>query len=463
MQPITLVPIWIAIVAMTAPAFADVDTRDHQIAQLRTMVETLQGEVATLRAQTDIDWMTQQRTEQIRGLVQDVLADADTRASLQGDGATSGYDGGFIVQSADGKFKLKVSGQIQTRFMYNDAAGLNHDYGFELRRSKVKLSGHLIDQSLTYKIAIANQRNSQGDNDPGEGMFVEDAWLSKKSDSGLYWKVGQMKAPFTREELVSSSAQLTVERSGLNNQFTYGWTQGIEIGNQGDDFWWRAWLGDGPNSANIQSANVIRSDSIAIVARADIRLDGDWKDWATMTGRGAAGDSTFIGAAFQWFNGSDVPGNSTEYGGYSGTNSFGFTVDGSVTRGNWTAFGAVMWASGSAAGGARNAAWGVLAQLGHDVSDDTQIFARYEFGKIDNYAVSGSDGDNSVLTVGFSHWLTDGRNVKWTTDFGYAFDQIADGGTGASADYASSGNGWRADNAGERGQWLIRTQMQLLF
>ena len=438
----------------TAPALAEVDSRDQQIAELRSMVETLQTEVDVLRSENYNDWLTQQRSEQIRGLIQDVLADADTRANLQGDGATSGYDGGFVVQSADGKFKLKVNGQMQARFMYNEAAGLNHDYGFELRRTKLSFAGHIGDPSFTYKMTVVNQRNAQGDNDPGEGMYMEDAWISRSCDDGCYWVLGQTKAPFLREQLASSSAQLAVERSMLNNQFTYGWAQGFEVGNKGDDFWWRAWVGDGPNSANVQSQNDALGDSIAVLARADWRLDGTWSDWKSLTARGK-GDSTFIGAAFQWYN-----GDSQEYGGFRGTNSYGFTVDGSMTRGDWTAYAAFMWASG-ASGGDRNDAWGVLAQIGRNISDDTQLFARYELGTIDGY----NPDDMSAITVGVNHWMTTGRTIKWTTDFGYGFETITNGGADGNpaADYTSSGNGWRADGAGEDGQWLLRTQMQLLF
>lgn len=449
-----------------AAAWSAEDHQDQQLSELRSMVETLRSEVDVLRSEQHPDWLTQRRTEQIRGLVQDVLADADTRAALQGKGATSGYNNGFFIESADGAFKMRINGQLQSRYMFNRAEGQPDDYGFEMRRVKVKFQGHLIDPSLTWKITINNQRNAQGG--ISASMYVEDAWLSKKYDDGLYWTIGQMKAPFNREELVSSSAQLAVERSTLNNQFTYGWTQGVEVGRQSEDLWLRGWFGDGPNSANQQSQGI--GDRVAIVARADLRLDGTWSDWGSFTSRGK-GDSAFLGAALQWFNSSARP-NTTDYGGYEGNTSYGFTVDGSFTRGNWTAYAAFMWArgSGNTAAIAKSDAWAVLVQGGYMVSDAAQVFGRYELGRIDNYpAGSAGAGDSSILTVGLNVWLAPGRVMKWTTDFGYAFDTLSSGPTtpgyiGPAAGYTSSGNGWRGDAAdGDAGQWLVRTQLQLLF
>ena len=46
--------------------------------------------------------------------------------------------------------------------------------------------------------------------------------------------------------------------------------------------------------------------------------------------------------------------------------------------------------------------------------------------------------------------------LKWTTDFGYGFNYVSD-------QFDSSGAGWRSDVVGQDGQYVIRTQFQLLF
>ncbi len=482
---------------MVVPALAETN-RDQEIADLRSMVETLKGEVDVLRAQDSDQWLDERRSEQIRGLVQDVLADADTRASLQGSGATSGYKSGFFVQSADGNWKLKINGQIQVRWNYNHAPDGSADapaavgvgtgaggaasdqYGFQIRRAKLKFSGNVIDPSWGYKVTLVNERNVGNSN-----TYLEDAWIQKKMENGTYLKVGQFKAPFLREELVSSTAQLAVERSMLNNQFTYGWTQGIEFGTKTDNLWARVWYGDGPHSLNSVGND---GSTNSVVARADYMLSGDWKDWKSFTGRGLKSDSyAFVGAAFQWFNISENrASNDHEYGGADATRTYGFTVDASVGGTGWTAYTAFMYADGRNGGGGSPddaTGWGWMAQGGFDVAEDVQLFGRYELGDITNYSSTSVTGDpadptttgawaaadhrnghDSTVTLGVNYWPSGVKNVKLTADLGYAFSFLNDGGSVASADYVSSGNGWRADeNGSDGGQWLVRAQMQLLF
>ncbi|MHC4142917.1 MAG: hypothetical protein ACYSUF_14005 [Planctomycetota bacterium] len=147
-----LLPI-IATAALACTAAAD-DGKDAEIDELRSEVSALRGTVAELRTTVDQlqagdDWLTEQRAGEIRGLVQDVLADADTRASLMQDGMTAGWDKGFFLGSADGNFLLRLGGQIQVRYAasFQDKAPSGEDerYGFEVRRAKLKLKGHVVD------------------------------------------------------------------------------------------------------------------------------------------------------------------------------------------------------------------------------------------------------------------------------------------------------------------------------
>ncbi|MBG84484.1 MAG: hypothetical protein CMJ40_08065 [Phycisphaerae bacterium] len=453
---------------------------NDEVQELRELVDTLRSEVDVLRAEQGTDWMTEQRSEQIRELVQDVLADADTRASLQGSSALAGYDGGFFIQSSDNKFKLKFNGQIQTRWAFNhrkgDAAEETNAYGFEIRRFKLKFSGHVFDPSWTYKMTIVNTRNAREGGGPN--FYSEDAWLQKKFENGIYVKAGQFKAPYLREELVSSSAQLAVERTMVNNAFTYGWTQGLEIGWKNDWLSLQGMYSDGPLALNGQASSAGEN---SLTGRAQLLLAGDWKMFNSLSGYGNSDFGAMLGAAVQWYN-FDNPANSFEYGNVDGRNNIGFTVDASVGGKGWTAFSYFVWGAG------RNNdvvfdttkinSWGWVVQGGIMPWEDIELFSRYELGNIEDYRGSldlpGQTGHNSTLTLGANWWPTGTKNIKISADVGYAFSNLANG-PGAnndpnnpnrnpgSADWVSSGTGWQSDYSNNSGQILIRAQMQLLF
>ncbi|MCH2132735.1 MAG: OprO/OprP family phosphate-selective porin [Phycisphaerales bacterium] len=453
---------------------------DDDVQQLRDMVELLRSEVDVLRAERESDWLTEHRAEEIRELVQDVLADADTRASLQGTSINAGYDGGFFIQSSDDSFKLKVGGQLQVRWDFNHRKGNDSQqtnaYGFEVRRFKLKFSGHILDPSWTYKMSIVNTRNSRVGG--SAGFYSEDAWIQKKFENDMYIKVGQFKAPYLREELVSSSAQLTVERSMVNTAFTYGWTQGLELGWNNDWLSVKGMYNDGPLSLNGQAFSAGEN---SLTARAELKLAGDWQMFRSLSGYGNSEFGAMIGAAVEWYN-FDSPGNAFEYGNIDGRNNIGYTVDLSVGGSGWTAFTYFVWGNG-----ANHAAiydepsldsWGWVVQGGIMPVEDVELFARYEVGDIEDYRGSltlpGETGHNSTLTLGANWWPTGTKHIKISADFGYAFSNLANG-DGAntnpanpntnpgSADWVSSGTGWAGDYDNNDGQILIRAQMQLLF
>ena len=169
---------------------------EAQQQQTNSLLDSLQGDLDRIRAETSDNWLSEVRAEQIRGLVQDVLADADTRASLQGNGATSGYDNGFFIASPDGNFKLTMNANMQFRFAWNhrdnpSAAAVSTGqinptqddlWGFSNQRTALIFKGHAFDPSITY--FIQSMWNSQ------YGNGLADAWIGKSFDGG--WSVKAM-------------------------------------------------------------------------------------------------------------------------------------------------------------------------------------------------------------------------------------------------------------------------------
>jgi hypothetical protein len=48
------------------------------------------------------------------------------------------------------------------------------------------------------------------------------------------------------------------------------------------------------------------------------------------------------------------------------------------------------------------------------------------------------------------------HNAKLTVDVGYSFDEV-------TTAWRSTSSGWLTDTAGEEGQFVLRSQIQLLF
>ncbi len=53
-----------------------------ELEALKAQLQTQQAEIEQLRADRGDTWLNQRRVEEVKALVQEVLADADTRASL---------------------------------------------------------------------------------------------------------------------------------------------------------------------------------------------------------------------------------------------------------------------------------------------------------------------------------------------------------------------------------------------
>lgn len=432
----------------STPGLAD----DPHAPILAQQIEQLQQRIAELEAGNANDrWMNEARAASIRAMVQDVLADADTRASLLQSGVSAGYDGGFFIGSSDGNFRLKIAGRTQVRYVYNyqdDAAGDGdrHRSGFELRRTRLVFSGHIIDPSWGYQI--------QGDfNRTGGGLTLLEAFVDKKLDNGVVIRAGQFRPRFLFEDSTSSGRQLAAERSLVNSAFAQGFTQGVEVrGKAGDQVRWSAAILDGiPTSTGNQGggANVgwsTRQTEFSTLGRVEVLLAGDWKQFGEFT--------SWSGEEFAFLIGGGAAWQKDEYGTAAAeTEAFRWTLDATAKFGGANAFVAFIGNHEDTNGGGGSVdQYGLIVQGGFFfVPDEWEAFARYEWGDADMAGVE----DLNVITVGVNrYWAR--HNLKWTTDVGVGLDEV-------SGAWASSSAGWRTDLPDEDGQMVIRSQLQLAF
>ena len=211
---------------------------------LQKRLAKAEARIAELSANTNSNWLNDQRADEIRGLVHDVLADADSRTSMLGNGSP---------------VSVNVHGYIQTRWTYNHNAtdGVDNTHEFSVPRTRLILSGSVYDWNYV----------ASGQWDDGGNFEMKDAYVD-----GLGFRVGQFKAPFMKEVSKSDTKTLAVDRSVISNQFGQGRSQGVQF-SQGLKRYARFSVAytDGFNTAN--GAGV--QNGYALTGRIDTRV----KDW----------------------------------------------------------------------------------------------------------------------------------------------------------------------------------------
>ena len=131
----------------TAPGVANAET--SELEQMRAEMAQMRAEMAQLKADQQGDWMSDTRRAEIEGMIADVFADANNRATLLQEGALAGIDekGKVFLQSADGSFSMNINGQIQFRYIWNNLEDRVDESvsGFQIRRTKLGVKGKVAD------------------------------------------------------------------------------------------------------------------------------------------------------------------------------------------------------------------------------------------------------------------------------------------------------------------------------
>ena len=400
-------------------------------------------------------------SDEVRALVAEVLNDAGNRTSLLAAG-DAGHDGKFFI-AGDG-FRLNVGGQLQFRYIANvrDNDSSNTDdfsNGFQTRRTKLDFNGE-VNKDWFFRVLVAANRD--------EGSVgLEEAFAGYKFANGVKARWGQFKLPMLREELVSSSRQLAVERSLVNEVFTQDRSQGIEFAYATEQMRLAGAFSDGLDSENTDFNDAGPSSGIPIVVRgeaeyaftgrAEFMLSGnDWKMWDDFTSKKGQDFGFLLGVAAHYQVSTQTPSPADV-----DTDTLQATVDASLEGDSWNIFGAFIyrWQEQSAlgAGDTDLSDMGFVLQGGWRFAENTELFARYESLLADNDRFTASEDTFNFLTVGINEYYA-GHAAKATIDVVYSFEETTNlQGTGLQG----TANGLLGDV--EEGEFVIRAQFQLLF
>lgn len=398
-------------------------------------IADLQAQIKALRQDQGEQWLTEQRAAQVRGIVQDVLADADTRASLQNTAATSGYDKGFFISSADGNFKLKITALEQVRFVYNNtynqAISPESSWGFENRRTQMWFTGNVVDPTWTYAIGLT----IESQNDPyyqgaagGVGLgyaYLRKTWSS--ADSSFWLQAGQFSAPWTLESNLWSAGNAQMgEFSAYEYAFGVGLTTGILAGWQNDFLRVQgsfsnnftpfvSTLGAG---YGVPAWNSVNNASVAFAARGDIKLAGTWAQFNDESSFRGEEFGAKVGVGFIYEN------NRTGTFFAPAASPLGVTVDGQIDFGGANLIAQFGWMNDTFPVGFGGDQWGINVQGGFFLTDEFELFGAWTYVNTDTGIVAGHT-EGSVFQIG-GNWYLAKDNAKITV--GVLFPMNVDAG-----------------------------------
>jgi hypothetical protein len=475
-----------------------------QQAQAEARAEAQQGQIAAqqariadLEAKSDQKWLNEQRTEEVKGLIRDALADADTRASLAADGATAGNDGRFFIKSADDSFRLNIGGLFAFRYVADlrgvknpganptpDISALSgHEDGFQMRRFEVFFTGYLGDPQIDYSVTLRyDDFGSQGA--PNMDELLELGHTFDLGKTALRVFGGRFHDRFSREIQMGGPHMQQVEASTVSyilaagDDVTEG--VGVEWNPLPEYLKVAATFNNGIGAGSeIPSALTPAHDDYfsqrvdyAFTTRADVKLAGDWaqasdmESWSTSPGFAA-----FLGAGYKFNEAKhgDAGIDATVNNLLTGVPMFNlgqtseFTVDSLIKchglglMGSF--YGLYLNDISTPTPGPTSAQWyGATAQAGYLIADRVEPFVRYEWLFPDQGLTHGSNQIN-IVTTGATYYIRK-HAAKFTLDCMWCLDNINPSST---LDTILVGTGLTFDAPNRTGQVVLRAQFQFMF
>ncbi len=440
----TLLATWMVLITCLCATSAMASNAED----LDAKIAALEAKIAELEARQRAHWLDDRRAEQIKELVRDVLADADSRASLLEGGLTAGHDGRFFIASADGAFRLSLRGQLQVRYVAtfrNNSGDDDFEGGFTLRRAKLGFEGYVGEPRVAFRIVLASDRDS-GD------VYLEQATIGHEFDRGIRVSIGRFKPRVLREEFTGADMQLAADRSVMNELFTWGYSEGIELAYERQErFRLYMTVIDGPAAGEDTATKDFQNDNsdVAFTVRTDVKVMGNWEQMQDFTGLSGREMAIFIGAAVAY-----NIAETGDVGGSPNDNLLTWTVDASIEVEGFSAFIAFIGNHEFNADTPDVNEYALVVQGGYRFfNDQIEPFLRWEHLFADTNSRTMWTDDLDIITAGFNYYVN-GQKTKLTADVLWALDTVPAG---------ISGLGLLSDAPGEKNQVVLRLQLQLLF
>ena len=479
----------------------------QRIDSLERKNKSLDTQVADLKALEGEKWLSEERAGQIRSVVEDVLADSESRASLRQDAMTAGWNDGFFLASPDGRFKLEVGGFIQPACMWSSINPLEEQavdqltnrYGFGSGGfNELIFKGHVFSPAIQFMVktnfvfnqAVGIPQNPGGTSAQGSEsgqLQLLDAWARINFSDNWSVRFGQYRLPYAREQLVVDQYQMAVSRSIVSRNYGLWYSQGMEFQFVGDDTRWNLSLDNGATdnvlgsdlkpvgSQPLNSPWYAQQSSYSVNTRIEWKPYGAWSDFESFTSPMGEQAGLLLGFAYHIQSTKLIDTFNTTQTNESPTNTWNSaTIDGQWNFGGASVFASAYYNYINSNASYRATtlgppsvqnfgyinAYGFTFQPAMYIDPKVEVFTRYEYANWstsnDGPVVGGplfQQGPMNIVTVGLN-WYLDGQDLKWTTDLGMNV------GSNVGASYIDTAAGWRASGEGE---FVFRTRLQLIF
>lgn len=377
----------------------------------------------------------------------ELRADAALRMSEAAAGA--GWEKGkFYISDGDAN-TLNFGGWAQFRYLMNfrDGSANSDDdftHGFQTQRTRLIASGTIASKDLYYEI--------EGEFNRTTGNFgLLNAFARFSFENGVTVRAGQYKVNLNREQNVSDPRQLAVDRSVVDQVFGQSRSQGVGVGYSGESFRASGDFTDGAGTLNTTFDSPSEAD-LALTGRADFKWgEADWKQFDSFSSwRGNKyGGMAGLAAHYQ-------SGGSTGVGPTNDVDFLQVTGDVTTQGDGWNVFLAGVWRSTETPTLDADD-MGVVLQGGYFISDQTELFARYDV-VIPDDSRTNSENFNTV-TAGVNYFLfPKSQAAKFTADVVWFLNDQA-----SSSSLVGTSNSQPLLSSAEDNQFSLRAQFQLMF
>ncbi len=334
-----------------------------------------------------------------------------------------GLGRGVTIRTVDDDASLNIRARIQVRATatHNPAETSDDTSEVLIRRARLVFQGNARGPTFTYYLQLSF---SNLDNEADLRVPLRDAYVTWSGARDANVRVGQMKVPFSRQRVVSSSALQMVDRSIVVSELNLDRDVGVQIFSR--DLFGIGRLGYAVGLFGGEGRNRLgRSAGLLYTARVEAWPLGAFDDLAEGDVRRGARLRMAFGASLGHNQNTNRP-RSTVGTPYP-TGDVDYThagVDVTVKWRGWSLASEAMYRAADESAGlgpASRSGWGAFVQAGYMVSSRTELSARYS--RLNPRA--GTDPafvDAHESGAGLSHYLH-GHDLKIQGDVFRVTDQ----------------------------------------